>query len=210
VFHETQGPAGRREFIVGFYGVAHHNTSVDAEVTFEIILHEGSNDVEILYGQSQYGDSDSVAGIQNEDGTVGLGILFVDPNIFADGDLIFDDEGFLLTTSPPTCAGRPVTILGGSGMSVLVGTSRDDVIVAGDDADVVFGRGGDDLICGGGGNDSLDGGRGNDRIIGGDGNDTIRGGPGSDRINGGRGADVCDGVKGADRAKACDLTVRVP
>jgi len=208
VFHETRGTAGTREFIAGFYAVSQHDSIKNVTVTFEIVLHEGTNDIEILYGPSSASvDADEV-GIQNEDGTIGLDILNTAP--FDDGDLIFDGTGFLITANGlPTCAGRTVTILGGAAASVLAGTAGDDVILAGDGPDIVLGGDGDDVICGGNGDDSLDGGPGNDVILGGNGNDTIRGSAGNDRINGGKGADVCDGGAGRDRARACELERRV-
>lgn len=208
IFHETRGTAGTREFIAGFYGVSQHDTLGAATVTFEIVLHEGTGDIEILHGSSSASVDAAEVGIQNEDGTVGLDILNTAP--FDDGDLIFEDQGFLITTNGlPTCAGRTVTILGGSAASVLIGTAGDDVIIAGDGPDVVLGGDGDDVICGGNGDDSLDGGPGNDVILGGNGNDTIRGSAGNDRLNGGRGADVCHGGAGRDRARSCEIEQRV-
>jgi len=194
---------------VGFYDV--HDIGSTSTVTFEIVLHEGSNVIEILYGLAQMGLRDMVAGIQDEDGTIGLEIQLFEIGVFNDGDTIFDREGFLLTPNGvPTCAGLDVTILGGSGPDVLTGTPGDDVILAGDGPDVVVAGGGDDVICGGPGADSLDGGPGNDRIIGEEGNDTISGGGGKDRLIGGRGADVCDGGRERDRASTCGLKRRIP
>ncbi|MDG6100878.1 S8 family serine peptidase [Dactylosporangium aurantiacum] len=99
---------------------------------------------------------------------------------------------------PPTCDGRPATIVGTAGRDVLVGTPGPDVIVALAGNDIVHGNGGADLICGDAGADVLDGGVGADRLLGGPGNDLLIGGQGSDTAAGGDGNDLLSGGSGDD------------
>jgi Ca2+-binding RTX toxin-like protein len=87
--------------------------------------------------------------------------------------------------APPTCLGKPATIV--SSEPRIEGTDAPDVIVGGAGDNVIYGLGGNDTICGSGGNDSIYGGRGND---------TVDGGPGGDRIFGENGNDVLDGAAG--------------
>jgi Ca2+-binding RTX toxin-like protein len=86
--------------------------------------------------------------------------------------------------------GNPnLTIDGGKGDDIIMGSSGDDKIRGGS---------GDDLVMGGGGNDDIDGGKGNDIIMGGDGNDKIHGGRGNDFMMGGDGNDKVYGDQGRD------------
>jgi Ca2+-binding RTX toxin-like protein len=81
----------------------------------------------------------------------------------------------------------------------LDGGKGDDIIVGSEGNDTIRGGKGNDLIMGAGGDDNIDGGRGNDMIWGGDGNDTIHGGKGNDTIYGGNGNDNCYGDGGRDK-----------
>ena len=98
--------------------------------------------------------------------------------------------------APPTCDGRPATIVG-SGR--IRGTPAADVIVGSDGRDIIDGRGSADRICAGAGNDRLSGGRGRDRLFGESGRDELFGGNGDDRLRGGAGADELFGDDGDDR-----------
>jgi RTX calcium-binding nonapeptide repeat (4 copies) len=91
--------------------------------------------------------------------------------------------------APPTCKGRPATIVGTSGNDVRKGTSGKDVIVGLGGNDRLSGLAGNDLICGRAGNDTLKGGKGNDKLYGKAGKDTLKGGPGKDKLEGGPGKD---------------------
>jgi Ca2+-binding RTX toxin-like protein len=102
--------------------------------------------------------------------------------------------------APPTCGGRPATIVGTPGADTLVGTRGPDVVVGRGGDDVLRGRGGDDLLCGGDGRDELSGGRGDDELYGGrSARETDRGGTYyvGDRLAPGPGNDLVDG--GFDR-----------
>jgi len=206
IYYDTIGTAPNREFVVAFHDVAEIGTGRIARVTFEIILHEGTNDIELLYDRPQIGHMSVGIGIQNSTGTAGLGIDYMSSSNFTQGDVVLGHAGFLITTGAlPACNGLPVSIMGMPGPGMLVGTDGDDVILGGDEADVIVAGLGNDVICGGNGDDSIDGGDGNDRILGEGGNDTLRGGAGKDRLNGGAGMDACDGGGGRDRAGKCEM-----
>lgn len=73
--HQTLGPAGSREFVVGFYDVDHFFG--DTPVTFEMILHEGSNHIEFQY-LSAAADNDNrphSIGIERPDQQDGLQVF---------------------------------------------------------------------------------------------------------------------------------------
>jgi hypothetical protein len=92
--------------------------------------------------------------------------------------------------APPTCFGRPATIVGGNGSNNLVGTPSSDVIVTRGGHDLVHARGGADFVCAGPGFDAVFGGSGHDRIKGGSAFDIFFPGPGDDRVNGGTGGNI--------------------
>jgi len=94
-----------------------------------------------------------------------------------------------LTSTPLTCKGQRVTIVGTDGPEVIVGTPGDDVIAGLGGNDKISGLSGKDTICGGSGNDKLKGGGGNDKLLGQKGKDTLKGGPGKDKLVGGPGKD---------------------
>lgn len=116
----------------------------------------------------------------------------VDVAALPDGRLVTAGPGARLHTnfvyrlkgdsSPPSCGGHKVTIVGTMTADKLVGTRHQDVIAGLGGGDTVTGLGKGDIICGGPGNDHLTGGQGNDRLLGGPGHDTLRGGPGRDTI----------------------------
>ena len=58
---------------------------------------------------------------------------------------------------PPTCDGKPATIVGTPGDDVIDGTSRSDVIHGLGGNDTINGLDGDDFICGGDGHDIING-----------------------------------------------------
>jgi Ca2+-binding RTX toxin-like protein len=108
--------------------------------------------------------------------------------------------------APPTCDGKPATIVGASGGDILKGTPGPDVIVAGgqDGDDSVKGNGGNDVICGNGSHDGLMGGPGNDILLGQKGKDALDGGKGKDLCNGGAGHDVAPAM-GSHRVDTCEV-----
>ncbi|MEW6995144.1 PEP-CTERM sorting domain-containing protein [Colwelliaceae bacterium MEBiC 14330] len=70
MYSQTIGAAGSREFVVGFYDVAHYPSGNN--VTFEMILHEGSNNLEIQYGTLISDGGTHTIGIENIDGSQGI------------------------------------------------------------------------------------------------------------------------------------------
>jgi hypothetical protein len=87
--YQTLGTEGSREFVVGFYTVPHCCTANFYPVTFEIILHEGTNNIELQYGSAPSQGGIHSTGIENFDGTDGLEVAY--------GDISFNNEGFLIT-----------------------------------------------------------------------------------------------------------------
>ena len=96
--------------------------------------------------------------------------------------------------APPTCNGKPATIVGATGGDDLVGTPGPDVIVG----DVNNSIGGDDEINGKGGNDVICASDGPDHVSGGPGDDILFGQKGDDALEGARGNDLCNGGAGND------------
>lgn len=130
------------------------------------------------------------------------------------GDASYDFHA--RTRGELTCAGRPVTLVGGPNAEELVGTAGNDVIVARGGADRIKGLKGDDRICSDGGDDWSRGGPGADRILSGRGDDTTFGGRGRDRLKGGSGPDDLRGGPGRDecsgavRYRSCEIrTIRI-
>lgn len=108
--YETLGASPNREFVVGFYNVGHHFLKPEV-VTFEMILHESTNAIELQYGSTPSDGGTHSVGIENAAGTDGLQIAF--------GDVSFNDQGFLISpnasitkelTSGPVSNAVPDTI----------------------------------------------------------------------------------------------------
>ena len=97
---------------------------------------------------------------------------------------------------PPTCRGKPVSIVGTAGPDQIVGTPAADVIDAQGGNDTVTALGANDVVCGGPGKDTLKGGPGKDTLLGQKGKDTLKGGGGTD---------TCIGGKANDSASACEV-----
>jgi hypothetical protein len=68
--YQTIGSPGSREVIVGFYNVPHFFNG--PQVTFEMIIREGCNDIELHYGASPSNGRTHSVGIENTNGTIGL------------------------------------------------------------------------------------------------------------------------------------------
>lgn len=91
-----------------------------------------------------------------------------------------------------------LTIKGGRGADVLVGTAGDDTINGDNGDDQIAGNDGNDVILGGSGLDHIDGGRGADIVSGDAGADFIDGGLGDDTLFGGNANDQIFGGGGDD------------
>lgn len=86
ISYATVGPDGNRQFVVEFKEIPHFYDNLP--VTFQIILHEGSNDIELQYGSAISDGGNHTVGIENADGTVAMQI--------ASGDISFNHEGFII------------------------------------------------------------------------------------------------------------------
>ena len=89
ISYASIGEEGRREFVVSFTEVPHFD--IGFPVTFQIILNEGSNDIELQYGMANSDGGTHSVGIEDADGVIGLQIAY--------GDISFDHEGFIITKS---------------------------------------------------------------------------------------------------------------
>ena len=86
VFYATLGTQPSRRFVVQWHRFRRVGFS-GTRLTFEAILHEGSNQISFHYGPMTYGDTDdfqggsATVGIENHEGTAGEQLSFDAPNI---------------------------------------------------------------------------------------------------------------------------------
>lgn len=73
VAYQTLGSPGSRQFVLGFYGVPQYGQQVVS--TFEMILHEGSNNIEFQYGTLGNFASTTSVGLEAPGSNTGLAIL---------------------------------------------------------------------------------------------------------------------------------------
>ncbi|MEP7157786.1 MAG: right-handed parallel beta-helix repeat-containing protein [Chloroflexota bacterium] len=92
-----------------------------------------------------------------------------------------------------------LTLLGGSGNDIIIGSAGDDLLDGGSGNDLLLGGAGNDRLNGGSGNDILLGGIGNDVLDGDDGHDILLGGSGDDFLRGGKGKNILIGGPGNDK-----------
>ena len=104
---QTLGPAGAREFVVGYYEVRDNDDPANSINTMELILHEASGQIELQYGQIQFEDVDNkVVGIENSSGTDGIEILFMPSSApFPNGHIVYENQGFLISRIPEPSTG---------------------------------------------------------------------------------------------------------
>jgi len=93
--YQTLGTAGSQQFVVGFYDVQHYYFG--PPVTFEMILLEGSNDIELQYGNAPNDGSSVTIGITNNNSTDALTLVNSDFNF----DVGISNRGFLFTHPVP-------------------------------------------------------------------------------------------------------------
>jgi hypothetical protein len=93
--YQTIGTAGYQQFIAGFYDVPNYNDG--PKVTFEMILFEGSNNIELQYGSAPNDGSEVAIGITNNNSTDALTLVNYDPSL----DVGISNRGFLLTHPVP-------------------------------------------------------------------------------------------------------------
>jgi hypothetical protein len=71
IHYETLGSGAAQYFVVQFTNIPHYGGG-GSPVTFQFKLFEGSNNIEVHYMDAPSDGSDQAAGIENQDGTVGL------------------------------------------------------------------------------------------------------------------------------------------
>lgn len=104
--YETLGVAPTREFVVGFYDNEHF--SGGTPVTFEMILHEGTSNIEFQYGDAPSDGGNHTVGTENINGTLATLVSY--------GDIGFSQEGYLLEPVEST----PVPALRNTALVILV------------------------------------------------------------------------------------------
>jgi Ca2+-binding RTX toxin-like protein len=92
----------------------------------------------------------------------------------------------------------PVSIDGGNGNDILVGSKGRDRITGGNGDDRINGWDGNDWLSGNAQKDRIDGGQGDDSILGNGGRDSLAGSDGNDSLYGGDQADILAGNAGND------------
>lgn len=118
---QTLGVVGSREFVVGFYDVAHYFNG--PLVTFEMIIHEGTNNIELQYGNIVSDGGIHTIGIENLTGTDGLQVL-------NSSTLDFSNTGYLISGN--TVIPEPAAIwLFGLGLIGLAGRRKKLVRLSG-------------------------------------------------------------------------------
>ena len=88
--YRTLGSPGSRQFVIGFYDMPHCCEAGYFPVTFEIILHEGTNNIELQYGTAISPGYYTTVGVENFNGTEGLQLAYT-------YDVAYENEGFLIT-----------------------------------------------------------------------------------------------------------------
>jgi Ca2+-binding RTX toxin-like protein len=197
----------------------------------------GPVNVDLVAGTATGFGNDTLAGIENVNGSSFDDVIVGDANNNSLSGLTGDDQldggsgvdslnggsgsdtclnaesnfecEFGVPPPPVFCVGLAATIVGTSGNDNIVGTAGSDVIAGLDGDDAIDGLGGNDTICGGAGADEVHGGPGDDLLDGGDGNDQLFGEDGGDGLRGGAGDDLLDGGPGGDRTQSFNAAVTV-
>lgn len=126
---------------------------------------------------------------------------------YSDGTLFSSVEVLAGTgddTINASSVGAPVTLSGGTGDDVLIGSDDDDALLGDAGDDTINGNAGGDFIDGDVGDDSLDGGAGSDTVLGFTGADVIFGGDGPDQLSGEADDDTIGGGLGDDTIEGGD------
>lgn len=103
--YQTIGTAGSQQFIVGYYDVNHYRSG--PPVTFEMILFEGSNNIELQYGSAPNDGDPVTIGITNNGSTDALTLVNASSNL----DVGVSNRGFLITHPVPSVPG-PLPLFG--------------------------------------------------------------------------------------------------
>lgn len=89
VRYEVLGTAPDRRLVVQWTGACHFTQNCAATATFQIVLFEGSNDVEIRHASTTSDGGNHLVGQENADGTVGFAIRY--------GNVSFTDSAWHIT-----------------------------------------------------------------------------------------------------------------
>lgn len=90
ILFQTNGSVGSREFIVEYLNNPYYASA--GSNTFEIILHEGTNNIELQYASTSPNGHVRSVGIENPGGTIGLQRL-------RDNSSLLNNEGILIGTN---------------------------------------------------------------------------------------------------------------
>jgi uncharacterized delta-60 repeat protein len=224
---ENQSEVADMEFSLTPQGIYVEGTGDGRMLTFRLQNDDGSGSggggngdtvgVDLVAGTLNIvgtaGD-DSIA-VKSIDGGVNMGVIEVTANgttkTFPIADVqrvsILGGEGKdyidlrdLAALPSTTAAPFPITIDGGNGNDILVGSQGRDRITGGNDDDRINGWDNDDWLSGNAQKDRIDGGKGADSILGNGGRDRLAGGEGNgnDTLLGGDQPDTLDGGAGND------------
>ena len=98
--YQTVGAPGSQQFIAEFLNAPYFNSNTPN--TFEIVLHEGSNDIELQYLNTGADGHVRSVGIENLDGTVGLQVV-------NDNTTTLNAQGFCFSTGGTNCSAAAIT-----------------------------------------------------------------------------------------------------
>jgi hypothetical protein len=105
--YQTTGTAGSQQFIVGYYDV--NNYEFGPPVTFEMILFEGSNNIELQYGNAPNGGKGAnivTIGITDNGSTDALTLVNASSNA-SSNEVGVSNRGFLITHPVPSVSSVP-------------------------------------------------------------------------------------------------------
>lgn len=109
--YQTTGAAGSQEFVVEYIDNPYWLGDPGVTNTFEIILHEGSNDIELQYLVTGADSRIRSVGIENAGGTLGLQFL-------NDNTSLLNQQGICISTGTTNC-GSDRTVPEPEGMALF-------------------------------------------------------------------------------------------
>ena len=111
IYYQTLGSAGSREFIVEYLNNPYFFNTPNSN-TFEIILHEGTNDIELQYNRTSADGHTRSVGIENLGGTIGLQAI-------NDNTSLLNRQGLCISTGSTSCPTNAVPEPGSLAMASL-------------------------------------------------------------------------------------------